>query len=194
MEENLNNQLKQPEKQTVVVKEEQKKKKDLPQKKAKQTNIDFDEDKDYETDEAFNIEEYENRILEELKLKINTSKDFGYKMMFYSISYKDMILFNLSTVTEAVENAVGFKSNSKELTMYFIREYRKRGDIGFVDIANNYITSKFYIEFNGKTIDFDAVPIFARVFDMNENDLYQLKLSDDNTKDARVLTSSEVEK
>ncbi|AII15585.1 hypothetical protein (GGDEF domain) (plasmid) [Campylobacter iguaniorum] len=194
MEENLNNQLKQPEKQTAVVKEEQKKKKDLPQKKAKQTNIDFDEDKDYETDEAFNIEEYENKILEELKLKINTSKDFGYKMMFYSISYKDMILFNLSTVTEAVENAVGFKSNSKELTMYFIREYRKRGDIGFVDIANNYITSKFYIEFNGKTIDFDAVPIFARVFDMNENDLYQLKLSDDNTKDARVLTSSEVEK
>jgi len=185
------NQVKQPEKKTTS-KEEQKK--DAPQKKAKQTNINFDDDKDYETDEAFNIEEYENKILEELKLKINTSKDFGYKMMFYSISYKDMILFNLSTVTEAVENAVGFKSNSKELTMYFIREYRKRGDIGFVDIANNYITSKFYIEFNGKTIDFDAVPIFARVFDMNENDLYQLKLSDDNTKDARVLTSSEVEK
>lgn len=167
-------------------------KKETSQKKPKQQKMDFEDEKDYETDEAFNIEDYENEILEELKLKINLAEARGFQTTFYSISYKDMVLFNFNTVVTAVEKAIGFKGNSRELAMHFIRTYRKKGDIGYIDIDNNYTTSKFYIEENGNTIEYDAVPIFARVFNMNENDLFQLKLSDEHTKDARVLTSSEV--
>jgi len=167
-------------------------KKETSPKKPKQQKMDFEDEKDYETDEAFNIEDYENKILELLKEEINISKSLGYETIFYSISYKDMVLFNFNTVVTAVEKAIGFKGNSRELAMHFIRIYRKKGDIGYIDIDNNYTTSKFYIEENGNTIEYDAVPIFARVFNMNENDLFQLKLSDEHTKDARVFTSSEV--
>lgn len=148
--------------------------------------------KDYETDEAFNIEDYENKILEELKLKINLAEARGFQTFFYSISYKDMILFSFNTVVTAVEKAIGFKGNSRELAMHFIRTYREKGDIGYIDIDNNYTTSEFYIEENGNTIKYDAVPIFARVFNMNENDLFQLKLSNEHTKDAKVFTNKEV--
>lgn len=186
-----------PKKATVQAAPEkvvEKPKKEPAPKKPQQQKMDFEDEKDYETDEAFNIEEYENEILELLKEKINISRSLGYETIFDSISYKDMVLFNFNTVVTAVEKAIGFKGNSRELAMHFIRTYRKNGDIGYIDIDNNYTTSKFYIEENGNTIEYDAVPIFARVFNMNENDLFQLKLSDEHTKDARVLTSSEVEK
>lgn len=158
----------------------------------KQTNIDFSDIRDYESEEIFNIEEYENKILEELKSKINKSKSRGFSVTYHSISYKDMILFSFNTVMLAIENAIGYEKNTRAMTIHFIREYRKRGDIGYIDIENNYSTSKFYIDENGNITEFDAVPIFARIFNMNENDLLQLKLSDNHTKDAKVLTSNEV--
>jgi len=181
----------------MKAKKERKAQKETSLKKPKQQKTDFTDfkdEKDYETDEAFNIEDYENDILELLKEKINISKSLGYETIFYSISYKDMVLFNFNTIVMAVEKAIGFKVNSRELAMHFIRTYRKKGDIGYIDIDNNYTTSKFYIEKNGNMIEYDAVPIFARVFNMNENDLFQLKLLDEHTKDARVLTNNEVSK
>jgi len=200
--EDFNKELAEKKAEKVQEKEVQEKKdkeivtkkaeKEQTSKKPKQQKMDFEEEKDYETDEAFNIEDYENKILEGLKEKINISRSLGYETIFYSISYKDMVLFSFNTVAEAIENAIGFKGNSRELTMHFIRTYRKKGDIGFIDIDSNYTTSKFYIEENGNRIEFDAVPIFARVFNMNENDLFQLKLSDEHTRDARVLTNKEV--
>lgn len=157
--------------------------------KQEKSNKDYS---DLNTEESFLIEEYENRILEELKYKINFVKNLGYETIFCSISYKDMILFSFSTIVEAIENAISHEVDGRQLAIYFIREYRKSGNIGYINTDENYVTSKFYIEDNGNLIEHHAVPLFSRIFDMNEHDLLQLKLANDYTKNAKVLTYNEV--
>lgn len=150
---------------------------------------------DYTTKEDFDISSYENKIIENLKRNINVCHTVGFKNVIYSISYKNMILFSFKTVENAIIEAIGYKrSDARELAMFFIQEYKKQGKILFINIEENYSTSKFYLERQGELEEFDAVPMTADVFLVDEDYLRSSKMADKALVHINVLLSNEVVK
>lgn len=146
--------------------------------------------KDYVNIDVFDIELFETKIFDELRLSINKSENHGLEMWIKSISYKDMILFHFKTIKDVIEKVVS-PENSEEMTRYFIRHYRKRGEIGYVDTEKGYFTFKFILKRKGRSEAFFAVPFFARAFGLNEDRLKAMRLGDAWLKEIEVLKQEE---
>lgn len=150
---------------------------------------------DYTSKEDFDISSYESKIIEILKQNVNICSVMGFNHVIYSISYKNMILFSFKTIEKAIIRAIGYaRADARELTMYFIQEYKKQGNILFVNVEENYSTSKFYLERFGELEEFDAVPILAEVIGVDEDTLRATKSADEILVNTNVLLSNEVVK
>lgn len=146
--------------------------------------------RDYANVDAFDIERFETKIFDELRQEVNKSENHGLEIWIKSVSYKDMILFHFKTIKDVIEKVVS-PENPEEMARYFIREYRKRGEIGYIDTDKGYFTFKFILKRKGRQEAFFAVPFFARAFGLNEDRLKAMKLGDAWLKEIEVLKQEE---
>ncbi|WP_187648701.1 diguanylate cyclase [Nitrosophilus labii] len=150
-----------------------------------------DNKKEIKTDKIeFEFDEYEGKIFDKLSQMINKAYSSGLIVDILSVSYKDMILFDWNTVKNVIEEVVS-PVDSEKMTRYFVEEAKKRNVVGYIDIDNGYYSSKFVIDLVFQKVEFNAIPIFGRVFGLDEAKLENSKLKDDVLNKAKVYQYSE---
>lgn len=130
---------------------------------------------------------YEEQIFQKLAEKINQSSHYGYESFVESVSYKDMILFSKQCVSKVLKEIT---NDENALTM-FVRFYREKKYIAYVDIDKGFYSSKFILFHKDKEMEFDCIPIFARVFKIEVQDLELSKKQNEFLKHITVKLKKE---
>ncbi|EQA3990276.1 hypothetical protein ACX2FP_001845, partial [Campylobacter upsaliensis] len=135
----------------------------------------------------FDFAKYEEQIFLKLSSHINKSISYGYESFVESISYKDMILFSKQCIVNVLKEVL----NEETHFISFVRFYREKKYIAYIDINKNFYSSKFILLTKEDEIEFDCVPIFARVFDIEVQDLELSKNQDKFLKSIKVRLKKE---
>ncbi|EOV0661000.1 HD domain-containing protein [Campylobacter upsaliensis] len=135
----------------------------------------------------FDFAKYEEQIFLKLSSCINKSINYGYESFVESISYKDMILFSKQCIINVLKEVL----NGETHFTSFVRFYREKKYIAYIDTDKDFYSSKFILLTKEDKIEFDCVPIFARVFDIEVQDLELSKNQDKFLKSIKVSFKKE---
>ncbi|EAK4284107.1 hypothetical protein C3B33_08860 [Campylobacter upsaliensis] len=135
----------------------------------------------------FDFAKYEKQIFLKLSSCINKSINYGYESFVESISYKDMILFSKQCIINVLKEVL----NGETHFTSFVRFYREKKYIAYIDTDKDFYSSKFILLTKEDEIEFDCVPIFARVFDIEVQDLELSKNQDEFLKSIKVRLKKE---
>lgn len=129
-------------------------------------------------EEIFDIQSIEKAFLEQLKMQINTMRNFTIA----SISYKKFVLFNKKALLQTLKELLKNDDKLEQKLNYLIRFYRKNEDenkriIWFVSVDSGYYESLYYLKIDKDEIQkFFCVPFEAKkAFGLSVKDLENSK-------------------
>lgn len=131
-----------------------------------------------EKEVEFDFINYEEQIFQNLATKINQSVYYGYESFIESVSYRDMILFSKQCVSKVLKEI----TNDENILIDFVRFYREKKYIAYIDIDKGFYSSKFTLFHKDKELEFNCIPIFAKVFKIEVQDLELSKKQDEFLK------------